>query len=210
MKISWIIYYLCSIVLLFSITSLTSTRCALSVMLLAGVFTVVGLIFFTMGAEFLAILLLVIYAGAIILLFLFVIFLLNLRTVELYNSFRSYIPVGVFMSILLWVTLCLAAFESFTDGTDLDLTEGARWQSLLWATGNVHLFGHLLYEHFGFFTIIVAVVLLTVMCAVILVTLDIDNKEQRHIPLSTERELALTKDRLTVSTWTKAKAEKRD
>lgn len=177
-------------------------------MLLAGVFTVVGLIFFTMGAEFLAILLLVIYAGAIILLFLFVIFLLNLRTVELYNSFRSYIPVGVFMSLLLGLTLTLAAFDSFTDGADLGLTEGARWQVLLWAAGNVHLFGYLLYEHLGFFTIIVAVVLLTVMCAVILVTLDIDNKEHKQLPLSTARALAAARDRLTVSTWTKAKGRR--
>lgn len=158
--------------------ALSSTRCAQAVLYLAALFVVAALLFFTMGAEFLAVLLLVIYAGAIILLFLFVVFLLNLRTVELYNSFRSYIPVGIFMSVLLWATLSLTAAESFTEDPVEGLRELAQWQHFLWEDSNVHLFGYLLYEHLGFFTILVAIILLVVMCAVIVVTLDIDNKHR--------------------------------
>lgn len=83
---------------------------------LATLFILVSLLFFLLGAEFLGVLLLVIYAGAIILLFLFVIFLLNLRTVELYNDFRIYLPVGGFIGVLLWATVCLAAQESLGSG----------------------------------------------------------------------------------------------
>jgi len=63
-----------------------------------------ALLFFFLGAEFLAILLLIIYSGAIILLFLFVIFLLNLRVVELYNLFTFYLPIGGTLSVL---SLCV-------------------------------------------------------------------------------------------------------
>lgn len=109
-----VMIFLSIIFLLALVTSLAawlSASCALAVFFLAVLFLLVSLLFFLLGAEFLAVLLLVIYAGAIILLFLFVVFLLNLRTVELYNAFKIYLPIGCFITLLLWIVLCLLGHD---------------------------------------------------------------------------------------------------
>jgi len=171
-------------------------------------FLLVSLLFFLLGAEFLAVLLLVIYAGAIILLFLFVVFLLNLRTVELYNTFKIYMPIGCFITLLLWIVLCLLGQELWSPSPGNLKELEAPWVAVFSFDFNLNLFGHLLYEHFGYFTILVAVLLLTVMAAVILVTLALDNKQGpglRSLPkgaLATSLRLG---KHLSLSAWSTSK-----
>ena len=57
-----------------------------SVLFLVTVFILTAVLLFILGAEFLAILLITVYIGAIAILFLFVVMLLNLRMIEAYNS----------------------------------------------------------------------------------------------------------------------------
>ena len=57
-------------------------------------------IFLILGAEFLAISISIIYVGAISILFPFVVTSLNLRVVELYSPYFSYLPIGTFLGIL--------------------------------------------------------------------------------------------------------------
>jgi NADH-quinone oxidoreductase subunit J len=53
-----------------------------------------AILFLLLGVEFIAIVILTVYVGAISVLFLFVVMLLNLRIVELYSMFFSYFSVG--------------------------------------------------------------------------------------------------------------------
>ena len=57
-----------------------------SILFLIIVFLITTNIFIIIGAEFLALFILIIYVGAISVLFLFVIMMLNLRLVESYNT----------------------------------------------------------------------------------------------------------------------------
>lgn len=70
-----------------------------SVLFLILVYLFAASLFMLLGAEFLAILIFIIYIGAISILFLFVIMLLNLRTVELHSTFFNYLPVGSFLGL---------------------------------------------------------------------------------------------------------------
>ena len=65
------------------------------------VFIIAALMIFTMRTDFFAILILIIYVGAIIVLFLFVVMMLNIRIIELRESIISYIPIAIFTIILL-------------------------------------------------------------------------------------------------------------
>lgn len=65
-----------------------------SVFFLILIFLMTTIIFVLVGAEFLAIAVLIIYVGAIAILFLFVVMMLNLRILELYSSFHYHIPIG--------------------------------------------------------------------------------------------------------------------
>jgi len=65
-----------------------------SVFFLIVIFLLTTVLFILLGAEFLAIAVLIIYVGAISILFLFVVMMLNLRILELYSSFYHHVPIG--------------------------------------------------------------------------------------------------------------------
>ena len=71
-------------------------------------FSAAGL-FVLMGAEFLAMLLVVVYVGAVAVLFLFVVMMLDVDFVELKQGFLSYMPVGALVGLALLAELGLVA-----------------------------------------------------------------------------------------------------
>lgn len=71
-------------------------------------FTAAGL-FVLMGAEFLAMLLVVVYVGAVAVLFLFVVMMLDVDFVELKQGFLSYLPLGGVVALVLLAELILVA-----------------------------------------------------------------------------------------------------
>src|ERR1700730_1825623 len=64
-------------------------------------------LFVLMGAEFLAMILVVVYVGAVAVLFLFVVMMLDVDFAELRQGFLSYLPVGIVIGIVFLVELLL-------------------------------------------------------------------------------------------------------
>jgi NADH-quinone oxidoreductase subunit J len=64
-------------------------------------------LFVLMGAEFLAMILVVVYVGAVAVLFLFVVMMLDINIVELRQGFLQYLPVGALVGLVLLVELGL-------------------------------------------------------------------------------------------------------
>ena len=62
-------------------------------------------LFVLMGAEFLAMILVVVYVGAVAVLFLFVVMMLDINFVELREGFLQYLPVGALIGLILLVEL---------------------------------------------------------------------------------------------------------
>ncbi len=69
-------------------------------------FTTAGL-FVLIGAEFLAMVLVVVYVGAVAVLFLFVVMMLDINFVEMREGFLQYLPMGVLVGIILLVELLM-------------------------------------------------------------------------------------------------------
>ena len=146
-----------------------------SVLFLILVYLFTASFFMLLGTEFLAILIFIIYIGAISILFLFVIMLLNLRTIELYNTFFNYFPIGGFIGFLFFLEIfylfsfdfSLAMEVSFFDSDVFNF-----WIELSRLKSNLFLFGELLYDRFWFLVIIVAVILLIAMFGSIILTVD--------------------------------------
>jgi NADH-quinone oxidoreductase subunit J len=78
-------------------------------------FTAAGL-FVLMGAEFLAMLLVVVYVGAVAVLFLFVVMMLDVDFVELKQGFLSYLPMGGLVALALLGELILVASAMQLEG----------------------------------------------------------------------------------------------
>tara|TARA_B100000749_G_scaffold280523_1_gene277092 strand:- start:104 stop:472 length:369 start_codon:yes stop_codon:yes gene_type:complete len=101
--------------------TIMSVNAIYSVFFLILCFIFSSIIFLFFGAEFIALLLLVIYVGAISILFLFVIMMLNLRIVELYNTFLNYLPVGAFFGFFLFVEVFyFLSMEFFSSSINYD------------------------------------------------------------------------------------------
>jgi len=76
-----------------------------SILFLILVFLFTAIIFSILGAEFVSILMLIIYVGAIAMLFSFVVMLSNSRVVEIYGSYYHYIFIGFLIGFLFLIEL---------------------------------------------------------------------------------------------------------
>ncbi|MBT4046544.1 MAG: NADH-quinone oxidoreductase subunit J, partial [Rhodospirillaceae bacterium] len=64
-------------------------------------------LFVLIGAEFLAMVLVVVYVGAVAVLFMFVVMMLDINFVEMREGFLQYMPIGVLVGIILLVELLM-------------------------------------------------------------------------------------------------------
>src|SRR6266540_7419114 len=77
--------------------------------LILAFFNASGL-FVQLGAEFLAMILVVVYVGAVLVLFLFVVMMLDVDFAELRQGFLQYLPIGAVVGMILLVELVLVLF----------------------------------------------------------------------------------------------------
>src|SRR5215467_10492845 len=77
-----------------------------SLLSLIVLFALSSMLFMILGIEFISLLLFFIYIGAIAVLFLFLIMMLNLKIIELKNYYLKYLPIGSFIIIIFFFELC--------------------------------------------------------------------------------------------------------
>lgn len=80
-----------------------------SVLFLILAFVNVAGLFVLVGAEFLAMILIVVYVGAVAVLFLFVVMMLDVNFTELRQGFLQYLPAGAIVGLIFAVELVLVA-----------------------------------------------------------------------------------------------------
>ncbi len=78
-----------------------------SVLFLILAFVNAAGLFLLMGAEFLAMILIVVYVGAVAVLFLFVVMMLDVDFAELKQGFLQYLPLGLVVALILLVELAM-------------------------------------------------------------------------------------------------------
>ena len=85
----------------------TSRNPVHSVLFLILAFVNAAGLFVLLGAEFLAMILIVVYVGAVAVLFLFVVMMLDVDFAELREGFLSYLPIGALVGAVLLAELLL-------------------------------------------------------------------------------------------------------
>jgi NADH-quinone oxidoreductase subunit J len=120
-----------------------------------------GAIWLMLQAEFLAIALVLVYVGAVMVLFLFVVMMLDVNFDSLRKQFRSYLPQGVIVGALVLLEMALVVVSSAIGGTEAPpLPTGSNTRAL----------GQLLYVDYVYPFEIAAVVLLVAIIAAIALT----------------------------------------
>src|SRR5579864_1798712 len=80
-----------------------------SVLFLIVAFFDTAALFILIGAEFLAMILVIVYVGAVAVLFLFVVMMLDIDFVQLRSGFVRYQPIGALVGLILLAELVLVA-----------------------------------------------------------------------------------------------------
>ena len=168
MIISAFFFYLFSAVTIASAVMVIGARNPVHsvLFLILAFFNAAGL-FVLLGAEFLAMILVVVYVGAVAVLFLFVVMMLDVDFVELRQGFLDYMPVGALIAIIVLAELLLVLGSwAFAPDAALDVASPASA-----TVSNTAAIGALLYTKYVYFFQAAGMVLLVAMVGAIVLTL---------------------------------------
>jgi NADH-quinone oxidoreductase subunit J len=137
--------------------------------LILAFFNAAGL-FVLMGAEFLAMILVIVYVGAVAVLFLFVVMMLDIDFAELRSGFLRYLPVGMLVGFILLAELVLVVFGNWIVAPAVASRAAAPMTAAL-ALTNTRALGDLLYTRYVLAFQIAGAILLVAMIGAIVLTL---------------------------------------
>ena len=122
-------------------------------------------LFVLLGAEFLAMILIVVYVGAVAILFLFVVMMLDVDFVELKQGFVRYLPIGGLIALFVGAELGTVAW-GWTASSG-----AAHAASPAGTIANTQALGRVLYTQYAYFFEASGMILLTAMVGAIVLTL---------------------------------------
>ncbi|WP_240007770.1 NADH-quinone oxidoreductase subunit J [Pseudaquidulcibacter saccharophilus] len=140
-----------------------------SVMFLITIFVTTSGLFVLAGAEYLAMLLIVVYVGAVAVLFLFVVMMLDIDFVELKQGFMRYAPFGALVALVLFAMFVLVASAVVEAKVDPHVL--ASPTPALDVANNTQAIGRILYTDYILFFQLAGMVLFVAMIGAIVLTL---------------------------------------
>ena len=164
-----ITFYVFSFVAVLSALMVISARNPVhSVLFLILSFVNASGLFVLLGAEFLAMILVVVYVGAVAVLFLFVVMMLDINFVKLREGFLQYLPFGALLGIVLITELgILFLTRSFSENSLSKFVESPVMNDV----ENTKLIGQVLYTDYFYLFQISGLILLVAMVGSITLTL---------------------------------------
>jgi NADH-quinone oxidoreductase subunit J len=168
MSIVEILFYVFAVFLIASavgvITARNPVHCALFLVL---AFFHSAVIWLLMEAEFLAIVLLLVYVGAVMVLFLFVVMMLDINVAKLREGFTRYAPLGILVAALVVVEIGSVVWVKSLGGASPEATASVAVEGY----SNTQALGELLYTKYLYPFELAAVLLLVAIVAAIALTM---------------------------------------
>jgi NADH-quinone oxidoreductase subunit J len=163
-------FYLFSAVAVASAFMVISSRNPVhSVLFLILAFVNAAGLFLLLGAEFLAMILIVVYVGAVMVLFLFVVMMLDVDFAELRQGFLQYLPLGALLGVIFLIELLLFA-GTLSLAPDA-VSKPSSLSHIPADVSNTRAIGRVLYTKYIYFFQAAGFVLLAAMIGAIVLTL---------------------------------------
>ena len=135
------------------------------------------------GLDFFALLFLVVYVGAIAVLFLFVVMMLNIRISEISEKRLRYLPVGGVLAVLFLFEICILIDNDLIpllsyniENTELlanyNQLSFIDWRMFLTTSHTIDALGSLLYTYYFYFFLVASLILLVAMIGAIVLTMQ--------------------------------------
>lgn len=197
--VTLLFYAFAGVLVISAIGMITSRNPVHAAMYLVFAFFNSAIIWMLMEAEFLAIVLVLVYVGAVMVLFMFVVMMLDINVAELREGFTRYAPLGAVIAI---VVVAEIASVVVVKSLGMDSLEPA---AVVATTSNTQDLGRLLYTEYLYPFELAAVLLLIAIVAAIVLTM---RKREGHKAQDIAAQVAVrASDRIRII---KMPAEKKD
>lgn len=164
MTFTTILFYVLAIVLVIAAFRVITAKSPVTAVLhLILAFANAAMIWMLLGAEFLALLLVLVYVGAVMVLFLFVVMMLDVKMEVLRAGVKTYLPVGLVVGLVMVLEMSFVLATSWSDvGPAAEMGDDYN---------NARTLGEVMYTQYAFAVEVGAVLLLVGMIAAISLTL---------------------------------------
>lgn len=195
-----VVFYVFAVILIVTAVMVIISRNPVrAILFLVLAFVASSVLWMMMQAEFLSLVLIFVYVGAVMTLFLFVVMMLNIDLSKMQEKFVRYLPLGILVVLLLIATMIVALYSKHS------LLSTDALQRFPANYSNVKAMGTLLYTHYIFAFEIASVILLVAMVSAITLAFH-GHKPNTKAQRVSKQLRAQKKDRLRII---KMKAEKR-
>ena len=164
MEFKTIMFYVFSVIMLFAATRVITARNPVhaALFLVLAFFNAAG-IWLLLQAEFLAIVLVLVYVGAVMVLFLFVVMMLDINIDKMREGFWSYLPIATTIGVVIVLEMAAVLWRGFLDFEDQSVIHGN--------IGGTKQLGLLIYTKYIYGFEIAAAILLVAIVAAVALTL---------------------------------------
>ena len=161
-----VLCFLSIVVISFGVSVVISKNPIKSVLCLIGLFSSIACYLAYLGLDFLALSYLLVYVGAVSILFIFILMLINVRISELLTDRNISIYIGTVLGVLfIGVVDLLFGFDiELFFGTDID------WESTMGIISHIISVGNIMYANYSIWFIMISIILLLGMVGVIVIT----------------------------------------
>lgn len=156
-------YLFAAVTLLSGLMVITAKNPVHSVLFLILAFFNAAGLFILLGAEFVAMILVIVYVGAVAVLFLFVVMMLDISFGDLRKGAMQYVPIGVLIGLILMAEL-IFVFSGWK------FAPGAVKPEVISEFTNTEQLGHVLYTQYLFAFQVSGLILLVAMIGAIVLT----------------------------------------
>jgi len=184
-------YLFATLAIIFAFFVIISKNPIHSILSLILVFFNAASLLILLGAEFLAMLFVIVYVGAVAVLFLFVIMMLNIKAANLSISMYRYLPISLLFGSVFFSELFIMFYFDLASVNSYKLNSVSNFdflnqiyliflQDSIYFFSNVVVLGQLLYTYFSYPFILSGVILLVSMIGAISLTLHRRNDIKRQ------------------------------
>ena len=145
-----------------------------SVIYLISLFLIISLYLINIGATFIGLSYLLVYVGAVSILFLFILMLINIRISELLSDTRNSISLVILVSIFFGVVLQnILSFSLFNGSLNNNIYHyiNNEWDNCMVESSHITSIGNIMYTNFFMWLLITSLILLLAMVGAIVITI---------------------------------------
>jgi len=149
-----------------------SSHPIISLLFLIASFLASSFLLFLLECEFLALIFITVYVGAIAVLFLFSIMMLDFKRHSLQKNFLKFLPISIFFGFILLIPIIKEIYAFFPSllENNFYVENNLNWFDFSISTTEIEAVGKILYTHCALHLLLIGIILLVVLFGVVHLT----------------------------------------